>query len=251
MTLGLAFAAVRSKDPAPIHRTRAGEVPMFRRLALCLLLALPSAQAQLSNPALSKSISNMLNQLGSPAAPGAQAKPGTAGAVNLSFKPSAQVRQKALTTFVEGFRGQSPEAADQLAQAFQQEDLFASIEGQVKALYGLGINDVADTWAVYWSYVWLLGQGNSADPTKAQVLGLRKQFHKLLGSIPEIASASEARKQELADAMTLQLLLLSIVTETYRNEPENLKAFAVPLSQQLGLDVTRLDLTDEGFRVKR
>lgn len=224
--------------------------PLFRRLALGLLLTLAPASAQLASPGLTQSISKLLNQLGSPAAPGTPAKPATAKAVNLSFKPSAAVRQKAIDTFVEGFREQSPEVADQLAQVFKQQDVFASMAGQMKALYGLGINDVADTWAVYWSYVWLVGQGSSGDPTKAQVQGLRKQLHALLGSLPEIAAASDARKQELADAMTLQLLLLSMVTEELKAKPEDLKAFAVPLSQQLGLDVSRLTLTNDGFKVK-
>ena len=50
--------------------------------------------------------------------------------------------------------------------------------------------------------------------------------------------------------MTLQLLLLSMVTEELKAKPEDLKAFAVPLSQQLGLDVSRLTLTNDGFKVK-
>ncbi|MPY67864.1 hypothetical protein F8S09_14435 [Deinococcus sp. SDU3-2] len=239
---------------------------MSRRilLALTLLLAAPQpASAQgLSGSAssLSSSIFKLMNgTAGTAPAPGqapATAKPPApvAKPEALNFKVTPAVRKKVIDTFVGEIASASPEAGAELRKGFASVDVFAEIGKEMKTQFGLSTTNLADVWALYWSYAWLMTQGRTDDPTRAQMVGLRDQFRPLLLSLPAVTGLNDAQKQEMAESLMLQTVLFGILAEGWKDDPASLAEFGQGLQQgtaQMGLDLGLVELTDKGFVVRK
>ncbi|PNY82024.1 DUF6683 family protein [Deinococcus koreensis] len=228
---------------------------LTRLLALGLLL-LPGvpASAQGGSPAqLSGSVFKLFGQVGGTPATPVSPTPASPTPVNLDalkFRPSAEVRQRAIAAFLNTVDEQSPEVGAEFQKVFASTDFFAGLEGQARALFGLSTSNLADTWALYWAYSWLLSQGRSDDPTRAQVAGLRAQMGALMLKLPEVRAYSEARRQEISDTLMLQLTLYSVLSEGWKDDPASLKEFGQGIarsSRTLGLDLNQVTLTPQGF----
>lgn len=208
---------------------------------------------------LSSSIFKLMNGVGTtPAAPGKTATPPKpapgASASTLNFKVSPTVRQKVIQAFVQEMSGLSAEAGAEWKKVFTATDVFAAVEGEVKTRFGLSSTNVADVWAVYWSYAWLMTRGRTDDPTRAQVVGLRNQFRPLLLSLPEVAGLNDARKQEMAESLLLQTVMFGALAEAWKDDPGSRTEFGQGLQQgtaSLGLDLGKVELTDQGFAVRK
>lgn len=238
---------------------------MSRRilLALTLLLAAPQpASAQgLSGSAssLSSSIFKLMNGTGAAPAPGqapATVRPPTpvARPEALNFKAAPAVRKKVIDTFVGEIAAASPEAGAELRKGFASVDVFGEISKELKTGYGLSNTNLADVWAVYWSYAWLMTQGRTDDPTRAQMVGLRDQFRPLLLSLPAVTGLTDAQKQEMAESLLLQTVLFGILAEGWKDDPASLAEFGQGLREgtaQMGLDLGQVELTDKGFVVRK
>ncbi|MEF2279637.1 DUF6683 family protein [Deinococcus sp. YIM 134068] len=245
---------------------------MFKRalLTLALLFALPQpASAQGlggSASSLSSSIFKLMKGVSGPAAPATGgtttgqtpatprppapvAQPGA-----LNFKVSPAVRRGVIDTFVGEVTAASPESGAEWQKLFTGADVFAEIDRQMKTLFGLSSTNVADVWALYWSYAWLMTQSRTDDPTRAQVVGLRDQFRPLLLSIPAVAGLNDTQKQEMAESLLLQTVLFGALAEAWKDDPASRAEFGQGLAQgtaELGLDLGLVDLTERGFTVRK
>lgn len=172
----------------------------------------------------------------------------------LNFRVSPAVRQRVIDTFVGGIAEASPEAGAELKKGFGSTDVFAEIGKEMKTQFGLSSTNLADVWALYWSYAWLMTKSRTDDPTRAQVTGLRDQFRPLLLSIPSVAGLGDAQKQEMAESLLLQTVLFGILAEGWKDDPASLAEFGQGLQQgtaELGLDLGQVELTDKGFVVRK
>lgn len=238
---------------------------MHKRVALALgvILSLSqpvSAQAVGSASGLSGSIFKLMNQVGTLGTPASS--PTTGGqkasvpapvvqAAALNFKVSPVVRQKAINTFVAQISEGSPEAGAEWNKLFKGTDVFAEVDKQVKAMFGLSSTNLADTWAVYWSYAWLMTQSRTDDPSKAQVVGLRNQFQPILRALPSVAALTDAQKQEMSDTLLLQVVLFGALAEAWKDDQASRDEFGAGLrggTQELGLDLGAVTLSEQGFK---
>lgn len=245
---------------------------MFKRtlLTLALLFALPqpaSAQGVSgSASSLSSSIFKLMNGGGGAAAPatGGAATGQTPAATRppapvaqpgaLNFKVSPAVRRKVIDTFVGEITAASPESGAEWEKLFTGADVFTEIDKQMKTMFGLSSTNVADVWAVYWSYAWLMTQSRTDDPTRAQVVGLRDQFRPLLLALPAVAGLNDAQKQEMAESLLLQTVLFGALAEAWKDDPASRDEFGQGLQQgtaELGLDLGQVELTQKGFTVRK
>lgn len=241
---------------------------MFKRtlLTLALLFALPQpAAAQVgggSASSLSSSIFKLMNQVGGATTPatGAGAAPVKAApapvakAEALNFKVSPAVRQKVIDSFLGEITAASPESGAEWQKVFGSGDVFGEVNKQVKSMFGLTTTNLADVWAVYWSYAWLMTRSRTDDPTRAQAVGLRDQFRPLLLSLPAASGLSDAQKQEMAESLLLQTVLFGVLAEAWKDDPASRAEFGQGLQQgtaQLGLDLGQVELTDRGFVVRK
>ena len=104
-------------------------------------------------------------------------------------------------------RQQSPDAAAGVEQLFSQ-DLIALIAPELERM-GLDDQDMADMTTVYWVAAWEASNGvvgRQTDP--ALVRGARDQIAGVLGANPATQAMSDREKQDVADTMLLQAILV-------------------------------------------
>lgn len=222
------------------------------------------AQSAPSASGLSGSIFKLMNQVGGTPAPAGQT-PSTATPAPTPFKPLAKpeilkfkvspaVRQEAINGFVKEISASSPESGAEWQKLFKSADVFAELDKEAKSRFGLGTSNLADTWAIYWGYAWMMTQGRGDDPTRTQMTALRQQMQTLMLAIPEITKLDDMGKQKMSDTLILQVALFGVLAEGWKNDPASFQEFADGLtegSRGMGFDLALLKLTDAGFVVQK
>lgn len=191
---------------------------------------------------------------GQPNDGGAVALPGIEARVALpaeamSYTPSAQRRTRNLANFVAKTRAQSPQEAAQLEQLFASTDIIGQI-GSMIAPLGLSTDDVADAYTLYWISAWNGANGIETSPDRAQFQAVRQQAAAALSVTPEVARADDAQKQEMAEVMLLQSVLIDQAITSAKNDPATLGQVAAAVRQgaaATGLPLDRMELTASGF----
>jgi hypothetical protein len=173
---------------------------------------------------------------------------------SLSFPTSIANRKRNLAQFVAKTRAQSPENADQMAALFASGDVIGQL-GQAIAPFGLRTNNVADAYTLYWINAWEASRGitNSAG-SRAQVQAVRKQAEAALLATPEVANLTAVQKQEFAESMLIQAMLISSSAETFAADPVMLRKVSAAVTQgakAFSLDLDAMTLTDEGFKPEK
>jgi hypothetical protein len=171
---------------------------------------------------------------------------------NLTFQVSASRREQNLSQFVEKTRARDPQGAAQMAQLFASTDVIEAI-GQDLAPYGLGVNNVADAYTVYWINAWLGAQGRRDDVSADQISAVKNQAVMALSATPQFAAATDAQKQELAEALLIQAALVEAAIDYATSDPillEQTKAAIAQGAQNFGLDLYQMNLTPQGFLLR-
>ncbi len=171
-------------------------------------------------------------------------------ATKLIFTPSAANRRINLAKFVEKTRATDPVGADKMAALFASTDIIAMIDQKMQSTYGMRANNVADAYAVWWVSAWMGAKGRSDDATPGQMAMVKRQATNALAATPEFASATDAGKQELAEALLVQAALIGDTIDTYKSDPAMLvktRAAIAKGAKGMGLDLDTMTLTDQGF----
>jgi hypothetical protein len=168
----------------------------------------------------------------------------------LVFKPSTTVRQTNLKRFVENIRQNDPAGAVQVKQIFDSTDVINQI-GQKMATVGLKSNNLADAYAVYWTNAWLGAHGRSDNLSKAQMMAVQNQVAEVLLKVPQLSAATDPQKQEIAETLLVQALLISISTDGSKSDPAlsaQVQKVIAQGAKSFGLDLYQMTLTAQGFR---
>jgi hypothetical protein len=155
-----------------------------------------------------------------------------------------------LAKFVEKTRATDPAGADKMSQLFASTDIIGMIDQKMQQTYGMRANNVADAYAVWWVSAWMGSKGRSDDATPGQMAMVKRQASNALASTPEFASATDAGKQELAEALLVQAALIGDTIDTYASDPAMLaktRAAIAKGASGMGLDLGKMTLTDQGF----
>lgn len=172
-------------------------------------------------------------------------------AASLTYQPSAAQRKANLAKFVERSRELDPENAANLQKMLQQNDVIGIANGWMKQ-YGMSASNVADATAVYLAGAWLATRGSTADPDPATMRALRNQVASAMVATPSFRSATNAEKQELAEAMIVQSLVASKFVDAARSQPQTMQsvkdAVAKGAKNTFGFDLRAMNLTARGLR---
>ncbi len=166
------------------------------------------------------------------------------------FRSSAARRQANLANFVSKSRKVDPVGADKMAQLFASTDIIGMIDQKMQQTYGMRANNVADAYAVWWVSAWMGAKGRSDDATPGQMAMVKRQASNALASTPEFASASDASKQELSEAMLVQAAMIQGAIDAYKSDPAMLAKTRAAIAKGatgMGLDLSTMTLTEEGF----
>lgn len=182
---------------------------------------------------------------------GATTGPAHIDAPSLTYRPSTAVRKANFARFVERSRAHDPEGSAKLAQLFKTTDVMAVASDWMKP-YGLVSTNVADTTAVYLATAWLATRGRSDDPDPAAMRAVREQVASAIAAAPDFRKASDAQKQELAEAMTVQAILISQYVDAAKSQPKLMKSIrdgvATGARRTFGFDLRSMELTGRGLR---
>ncbi len=171
-------------------------------------------------------------------------------AVTLVYSPALLRRRQNLAKFVEKTRAIDPAGAAKMEQLFASTDIIGMIDSEMRDKYGMRANDVADAYAVWWVSAWMGSKGRTDDASPGQMAMVKRQAGNALASTPEFASATDAGKQELAEAMLVQAAMIQGAIDTYKSDPAMLaktRAAIAKGAREMGLDLNSMTLTDEGF----
>jgi hypothetical protein len=231
---------------------------MQRRHAAILLslslVALPgAARAQMISPmlyegpriALESHANRSSSSKGEPRAP---AQPAVNPAA-LRYTPSKTRRSANLAAFVQKMRARDPKGADDLQKVFAEGDFIERIDGLV-ASQGLRVDDVADAYALWWITAWHAARGNNDTPPPQMISAVQAQAARAVLATGEIATASDAHKQALAEALWVQSVLVDTAVEQAKQDPARLRAIGEAVRQAargMGLDLDAIELTARGF----
>ena len=173
------------------------------------------------------------------------------GGMRGTFTTSESVRKRVMDSFVTKARAADPQGAAEMERVFATQKPF-SVMGKWMARYGMSLNSVADAMATYAVVAWNGARGSNDDPQKAQILGVRDQFARALGSTTAFARLSDAKKQELADTLLLDALLYDASIGAAKKKPETMPQVRATIAKgalsTLKLDVNAFQLTNAGLR---
>ena len=107
-----------------------------------------------------------------------------------------------------------------------------------------------DAYALYWVSAWQAAQGDTSTPDRATMQAVRQQAAEALGATPDFANASNANKQQLAEACLVQAMLVGAMQDKYGDDAD-MKAKVGDAVRKgakgMGLDLDAVTLTKNGF----
>jgi hypothetical protein len=168
---------------------------------------------------------------------------------NLRYVPSKTRRSTNLAAFLQKTRTVDPQEAADMQKLFAEGDFIEKI-GALVAPQGLHIDNVADAYALWWITAWQAAHGNNDTPSRAVLGAVRQQAANAVTATGEIARASDAQKQELAEALWVQSALIDGAVEQAKRDPSRLRAVGDAVrkgARGMGLDLDAIDLTSQGF----
>lgn len=172
-----------------------------------------------------------------------------AGSTRYVASPARSERVKA--TFAEAVAQRGEVSSSEIRAALQEVDTVRAWTAAVEE-DGLRPGDVADAVASYWILNWIIAT-RTRDNTREQVLAVREQVRPLLAASPGFPSLDDGRRQDMAETLMLNFL---IQREAYRAattaKDEKLQqtladAAVARLRAEMGIDLRRLKLTEQGF----
>lgn len=165
------------------------------------------------------------------------------------YTPSKSRRSANLKNFVSKTKAVDPKGADTLAKLIASQDIIEAMRPPL-ARYGLRIDNVADAYAVWLINSWQATRGTTDDPSPASAAAVRRQVMNAMASAAIVTTADDASKQEMAEALLLQALLVESAVEQSQSEPDQLQAVGRAAAQGargMGIDLAGMTLTDRGM----
>lgn len=167
---------------------------------------------------------------------------------DFSFTPDAVRTQRNLRNFVE----RTPDAS---ARAEMQRliETQPNIIGEIGAMLsplGIDPHDVADAYTVWAINNYLVAEQRDEDPDRGTIDAVRQQVRGAIAATPDFAAASNAQRQEYAEALLLQAIIMADAFAAAQGSPavlDQLSAAARGTLRGNGLDPSLMTLTQEGF----
>jgi len=172
-----------------------------------------------------------------------------APSAKLTYTPSIERRRANFARFVEKSRAKDSEGAALLEKELATVDLIDKM-APILAEYGMRIDNVGHAYATWWLNAWLAAHRRTDTPPAAQIVAIRDQAVRAMASLPEITTADDAAKQEMAETYLLQAALIGAHLEHAKDDPTALDRIATAVregARSSGLDLDAMALTDSGF----
>lgn len=170
---------------------------------------------------------------------------------DFSFTSSPARTQTNLRNFV----SRTPDAAaraDLQRMVTAQPTIIAEV-GEVLRGCGFDPYNMADAYAVWLITAWQVYEQQDREPTSAEIEAVKRQVRQALTQTPGMLEAGDAERQEFAEALILQAIILTSGFEQLQGDQAMLDQFAQATLQgalNSGVDLRRMALTDNGFEAR-
>ena len=167
----------------------------------------------------------------------------------LSYRSSAARRRTNLDNFVKKARARSTAAGEELTGIFASRNVLGELESMIEP-YGLRIDNVGDALTLYWIVAWQTSRGNNNDFSRAKVAAVRSQAVHALVGMSSITGTSDSAKQEFAETLWVQSMLLDGAVGSAKGDKKILSMLAQSARQGargMGIDLSTMSLTEQGF----
>lgn len=171
-------------------------------------------------------------------------------AASLTFATSLVRRQANVSAFVDQMSVSNPAAGGIMRQAFAQSDPLAQLETIVRPAFGANMNNLADAYAMWLSSNWAAATGYDGNLTRAQFQAVRGQMADKLLQMDMLRTMTDADKQQMAEQLFLNALMVEVGIERYKSDPAQRAQFAQGVaasSKAMGFDLEAIILTETGF----
>lgn len=172
----------------------------------------------------------------------------------LAYQRSPQRSAENVKKFITGLKQFNNDVGTQMEAGLANVDLIAALEQKLSP-YGVNTNNMGDVLAVYWLAGWMGVNGHEAEPTQAQIAGMKQMVAATLGSAPQIKSLSDADKQDAAEGLLLQMFFNDMVLEGVKSQPEAVQRARAEVKNALktasGLDTDQFTLSANGLVRKK
>ncbi|WP_379920990.1 DUF6683 family protein [Erythrobacter sp. R86502] len=173
---------------------------------------------------------------------------GQAAAVDYRYRYSPARTQQNLRSFLA--RAPNPAARAELEQMFAaQPMLMDDIRAGIQP-YGLDSHNVADAFAMWWIMAWLASEVRMQEPNREMAQNVSRQVRNAFATTSDFASTNDAIRQEYAEALLLQALILAELIKAAGANPEikaQLPAIAQKDAKVSGIDLSQMNLTQSGI----
>lgn len=218
------------------------------------MIPLDLGTSDIAARALDQPINDVMNEAARGEDGGASALPQARSATSttvLRFTPSTQRRSANLAGFVDRVRATDPAGARDLQQLLGSTDVIGQI-GRALAPMGLQTDNLADAYTVYWITAWDIAQGQDSNPSPTQMQAVKRQAETAMLAVPQLAGASDANKQQAAEAFLVQAAMMQGMFDsaTDAEQRQQLASAVRQGASASGVDLDAMQLTPDGF-VKR
>lgn len=172
--------------------------------------------------------------------------------VKTDFVQSPARTKQNLAQFIAKTRAAgNADAAMQMEQLFSQPNFMADV-AKALAPYGLKTNDAADAMTLWWVASWNAAHGRTDTPSPATFAAVKAQVKRAFAATPTFAKTTDAQKQEMAEAMLLQGLLMDAASEQAVKQGGDMvqqvaDAAIKGAKVSYNMDLTAMTLTPQGF----
>lgn len=144
-----------------------------------------------------------------------------------------------------------PQAKADLKRLIEvQPSIIDDIGKAMQTRYDLDANNFADVYAAWWITAWQVSEKEVQDPDRKTANAVSEQVHAALLDTPEFLNMGDAERQQTAEGLLLQALLMSEAALATRNDPDMQDQIAETVTRsarQNGVELTSVQLTSDGF----
>lgn len=137
--------------------------------------------------------------------------------------------------------------------ATKANQVFPMLASAMKAK-GMDANNVADAYATWWIAAFDAVHGNTGTRSTAVYQAVREQAVSAVLATPGLRGATPALKQEMAEALLVQTILIDVSIEQAQNDPAKMQTLGTAVAQGalgMGLNLREIALTEAGFTESR
>ena len=170
--------------------------------------------------------------------------------VSLSYSSDPSRTRSNLQEFAERAAKADPVAGQQLRDLFRDQPDIVAQTGEIARGFGLDLANVGDAYALWWMSAWLGANRRTDTPDISTIAAVRQQAQAALSATPALAAASDAERQEYAEALIVQAVLINTSLEQNAGDPEQMARLAEATKRGAaasGLDLDTMVLTESGF----